>query len=195
MRCYRVALAPTDRDILRSSLCSKLVSQGQCGHAHALHLWHGEYFRHHTVSVHIQEQPLAGSKSRKWDVGVVWLQHRIGARADRCIAAHVLNLNSRRDGGGASLSPVSSCCLRLQHRPQARRGCAVHDELQPDGRRRDRYLHDNKKYNCRLGPSKKKRKNREGRKFETRHVENPMGFATWPDLATQNAIEKHYKNK
>ena len=31
--------------------------------------------------------------------------------------------------------------------------------------------------------------------FENRQVENPMGIATWPDLATQNAIEKHYKNK
>ena len=29
--------------------------------------------------------------------------------------------------------------------------------------------------------------------FENRQ-ENPMGIATWPDLATQNAIEKHYKN-
>ena len=31
--------------------------------------------------------------------------------------------------------------------------------------------------------------------FENRQVENPMGIATWPDLATQNAIEKIDKNK
>ena len=31
--------------------------------------------------------------------------------------------------------------------------------------------------------------------FENRQVENPMGIATWADLATQNAIEKHNKNK
>ena len=48
--------------------------------------------------------------------------------------------------------------------------------------------------NARLGPNKKKRENR-GPEFENRKVENPMGIATWPDLATQNAIEKNDKNK
>ena len=44
----------------------------------------------------------------------------------------------------------------------------------------------------RLGPSKKKRENR-GPEFENRKVENPMGIATCPDLATQMLLKKTIK--
>ena len=49
---------------------------------------------------------------------------------------------------------------------------------------------DRAKRNAKIRPKINRRP-----EFENREFENPMGIATWPDLATQNAIEKNYKNK
>ena len=73
-------------------------------------------------------------------------------------------------------------------------GKASHSEVGAVQRLAEEVLAGESLLRGRLGPNKKKREN-SGPELENRKVENPMGIATWPDLATPNAIEKNDKNK